>query len=104
MGVERETITKLAVALDLLVVLVYIGYLKYSDTVIKSEAEGFDRKTLTITDFALQFYNLPAKEKYGDPLLLKAYLTDYLKKVVQNANNGEKLMMWKDHDQPFEFD
>lgn len=55
----REKLTSLVISIDLAIVVGFIIYIYGVKNCIKKESKLFDVETITVTDFALRFKNLP---------------------------------------------
>lgn len=81
-ALPREKLTALVVALDMIIMIVFVSYIYGVKACIKKEGKDFDIETVTLTDFALRFKHLPPKSEYETPAQLKAMLTLHLNKLI----------------------
>lgn len=81
-ALPRKSLIALVLALDMLIVVVFIVYTYTQKYFINVEARDFDDETVSITDFAIRVNHLPKPSEYNNSLQLKAMLTLHLRKLV----------------------
>jgi hypothetical protein len=67
-SMERQKLIALVLALDLLIVVMFVVYIYSQKHFIQIEARDFDIETVSMTDFAVRVKHLPKPSAFNTPL------------------------------------